>query len=197
VAPITVSAAMYFAGHSPYWGGAVSYLDPTRDDAAATLAVARRITIGQFSDIVAQECGGVTLSADVPLADVMATGRVDVGGAYGTVVALGDLDGEPVVTCTARGRRRAATPTPDYLATIRTGLAQWWPAVVVNTYLDDVYTTAMLAATRAARPRQLTLAGSDRSWRHDDHDRAARLDDPWDRLDDPWGDHIAAELVAP
>ncbi len=126
--------ALYFGDWSPYWRGAVAFLDPEPDPAVRTFAVARRISLEQFADVVAQECGDDDLGRVVPLDQVTAHGRVDLDGHYGTVLGLGRHEGLPVLTCTSAVAREAAAPAPAYLDTIRRGLGRFHAPDVLDPY---------------------------------------------------------------
>ncbi|MBY5161500.1 histone deacetylase [Salsipaludibacter albus] len=127
--------ALYFGGWSPYWRGAVAFLDPMPDPDVRTFAVARRITVEQFADVVAQECGDDELGRVVSLEAVASHGRHDLEGHYGTVLGLGQHEGEPVVTCTSAVAREVGDPAPAYLDTIRRGLGRFHAPDVLDPYL--------------------------------------------------------------
>ncbi len=167
----TLPYALYFGGWSPFWGGAVAYLDPIADPDVDTPAVARRITVDQFLDVVAQEGGGAATADDLDRARIR--GRIDTGGAYGTILYGGDLDGEPVLTCSGATRRRAGAPTDAYVATIRRGLTRLYSADVVSRHLD-----AALAATT----QPSLFDDTDDGWLLETADRWEDLD--LDDLDD-------------
>lgn len=180
----TLPYALYFGGWSPFWGGAVAYVDPIADPDVDTPAVARRITLDQFVDVVAQEGGTATVPQDLHLVRLRTTGRLDTGGSYGTILYGGDLDGEAVLTCSGATRRRPGVPTGAYVDTIRRGLTRRYPTDVVDGHLDSA-----LAST----PHP-SLFDTGHDWGHggwslDDVDRweDLHLDDvvlDGDRLDD-------------
>lgn len=132
---LELSYELYFGGWSPYWRGAVAFLRPDPDPRVRTFAVARRIGLEQFADVVAQECGDDDLGCIVPLDEVTTHGRVDLGGHYGTVLGLGHHEGIPVVTCTSAETRDAGDPAAPYLATIRRGLGRFHAPEALEPYL--------------------------------------------------------------
>ncbi|MFF7995651.1 histone deacetylase [Kitasatospora xanthocidica] len=126
---------LYFAGRSPAWGGGSAFYDPSVLGEVPCRAYL--LTVGQFSDIAAQEmrrCPG----ADLDLTRVLADGRAQLGpGRYETLLHVGALDGHPLLTFTApRGVAGAAldsalnAPSAPYLRTLAAGLAEshaWGP----------------------------------------------------------------------
>ncbi|MFB7589115.1 histone deacetylase [Streptomyces sp. NPDC056169] len=127
---------VYFATESPVWGGGRAFYDPSADGTAR--GVAHLLTVGQFSDIAAQEMDRPP-GTDLDLAEVLATGRRSFGpGRYETLVSPGLLDGLPVLTFTApwpmpvpadSGELRP--PSAAYLRQLAAGLnlaGAWSPA---------------------------------------------------------------------
>ncbi|MFB7451524.1 histone deacetylase [Streptomyces sp. NPDC056194] len=137
--PVVLPGRVYFAAESPVWGGGLAFYDPAADGTA--WSVAHLLTVGQFSDIAAQEMYREP-GADLDLTEVLATGRSTLGaGRYETLVCPGLLDGIPVVTFTAPwpmpddGGLRA--PSAAYLRHLAAGLAGTgaWPHADVAAYL--------------------------------------------------------------
>ncbi|WP_189924243.1 histone deacetylase [Kitasatospora xanthocidica] len=131
----TVAAALagtlYFAGRSAAWGGGSAFYDPTAHGEVPCRAYL--VTVGQFSDIAAQEMRR-SPGADLDLTRVLADGRAALGpGRYETLLHVGALDGHPLLTFTApHGLAGAAldAPSTSYLRTLAAGLAEshaWGP----------------------------------------------------------------------
>lgn len=133
---------VYFATESAVWGGGRAFYDPVADGTA--WGVAHLLTVGQFSDVVAQEMYRPP-GTDLDLTEVLATGRSSLGpGRYETLVCpglLGDDDGEslPVLTFTAPwsmpegGSTELLPPSAAYLRYLAAGLhgaGAWRPAEV-------------------------------------------------------------------
>lgn len=107
-----------FGGTSRTWGGGVALVDP--DSVRVARARLYLITVDQFADVVAQENwlepGSVSL---LEMHDELDIGD---GRMYGLVLAVGELDGHPVVTFTQRRRTPASKPSIAYLRHIAVGL---------------------------------------------------------------------------
>ncbi|MFD7022013.1 histone deacetylase [Promicromonospora sukumoe] len=135
---------LWFAGESSVWGGGVAFYD--HDAVGPTPARAYRITSGQLADVAAQEMHRSPVPDD-PLEALLRSGvarRHTAGpGRYETLVAVGRLDGLPMLTFTAphghAGRPHAA-PSAAYVAMIAAGLreAHGWSDAEVRTYLSSV-----------------------------------------------------------
>lgn len=137
--PVVLPGRVYFATDSPVWGGGRAFYDPAADGTA--WGVAHLLTVGQFSDIAAQEMYREP-GADLDLAEVRATGRRTLGaGRYETLVCPGVLDGVPVMTFTAPwpmpGDDGLRAPSAAYLRHLAAGLgrAGAWPHTAVAAYL--------------------------------------------------------------
>lgn len=123
--PVLLPGAMYFATVSPVWKGGRAFYDP---EAAGTVwARAHLVTVGQFSDIAAQEMYEPP-AGDVDLGPVLAQGSARLhAGRYGTLVHPGDLDGIPLLTFTAPWRMadvERTVPSAPYLRLIAAGLCE-------------------------------------------------------------------------
>jgi hypothetical protein len=127
-APNRLDLEVFFAGRSTRWEGAVAYCGQgTLPGAGPVLGRRWLLHRSQLEDLVRQENrhpGPVTVD---PL-HCRRQGHLDVvGGRYGRVLWLGEVDGVPAMTATC-GR----PVTPDgpagvaYLRTIARGLAQCW-----------------------------------------------------------------------
>ncbi|GAA2219081.1 hypothetical protein GCM10010413_06680 [Promicromonospora sukumoe] len=135
---------LWFAGESSVWGGGVAFYD--HDAVGPTPARAYRITSGQLADVAAQEMHR-SPAPDDPLEALLRSGvarRHTAGpGRYETLIAVGRLDGLPMLTFTAphghAGRPHAA-PSAAYVAMIAAGLreAHGWSDAEVRTYLSSV-----------------------------------------------------------
>ncbi|MFD5462911.1 histone deacetylase [Kitasatospora sp. NPDC127059] len=130
-AALTLPGTLYFAGHSPTWGGATAYYDPAGRGPVPCRGYL--LTPGQFSDIAAQEMRRPP-GTDLDLTRVLATGRDRVGpGRYETLLRVGALGGRPVLTFTSPAGlagTEPTAPTAAYLRTLGAGLAEahgWGP----------------------------------------------------------------------
>jgi hypothetical protein len=143
--PVDLPGTTYFAGESPQWGGGVAFYD--HDEPGRTAARAYLVTAGQLADIAAQEMYRSPADGD-PLEEValraLDGGRHTWGpGRYETLVAVGELDGAPLLTFTSPHGAAAAQrtrPAPAYLAMMATGLreSRGWDEPEIRTYLDSL-----------------------------------------------------------
>ncbi|MEV5972061.1 histone deacetylase [Streptomyces sp. NPDC051921] len=135
---VVLGGAVYFATESPVWGGGRGFYDP--DASGSVFARAHLITVGQFSDIAAQEMYREPV-ADLDVSEAVARGRVSFGpGRYETVVCAGDIDGVPLLALTAPwavGEVEFRVPSEAYLRRIAAGLCASgvWDAGEVAGYL--------------------------------------------------------------
>ncbi|GAB2753370.1 hypothetical protein GCM10027020_01700 [Nocardioides salsibiostraticola] len=127
--PVDLAGSVYFAWQSPTWGGGVAFYDPERPGSSAGRAY--RLTLGQFSDVAAQEMGRAP-GTDLDLSDLLTDGVHALGpGRYETLHVVGEIDDLPVVTFTAAWTADEVpynAPTAAYLATMARGLRsghQW------------------------------------------------------------------------
>jgi hypothetical protein len=135
---------VWFAGRSAVWGGGTAFYD--HHAVGPTPARAYRITAGQLTDVAAQEMHRSPAHDDPLEAALVAgiDGRHAAGpGRYETLVAVGHLDGLPMVTFTApHGHADVphAAPSAAYAATISAGLreAHGWSDAEVAAYLGKV-----------------------------------------------------------
>jgi hypothetical protein len=136
--PVELDGKLYFAQESPQWTGGRAFLD--LDAPGTVLARGHLITVGQFSDILAQEMYRQP-AEDLELAEWLPRGRAQVGpGRYETVVCVGSLDGHPALTFTAPWsieEIRCTKPAPAYLENITAGLleADAWSRDEIAAYL--------------------------------------------------------------
>lgn len=135
---------LWFAGESTVWGGGMAFYD--HDAVGPTPARAYRITAGQLADVAAQEMHRSPAPGD-PLESVLLAGidgRHAAGpGRYETLVAVGRLDGLPMLTFTAphgHTEQPHAAPSAAYVAIIGAGLreAHGWSDAEVAAYLETV-----------------------------------------------------------
>lgn len=126
--PHLIERTLLFAKSSQRWGGGgVAFLDPVERPAQPTKGRAWLVTLEQLEDVYRQENGQETVAA-IDLDRLIADGSVSYfDGWYGHLMALGELDGLPVVTFTAHER-----PDPfrhahsSYLDVIARGLIESW-----------------------------------------------------------------------
>ncbi|MEE4541180.1 histone deacetylase [Streptomyces sp. V4-01] len=134
---VALPGAVYFATHSPVWGGGRAFYDP--DAPGVVWGRAYLVTSGQLRDIAAQEMyarppGRRPDGADRPdphggaldLGAAVRSGRLRLGpGRYETLVCPGRWEGVPLLTLTAPwGVEDVAhtAPSPPYLRQIARGL---------------------------------------------------------------------------
>lgn len=127
--PVDLPGGVYFALRSHAWGGGgLALYDPDLPGTAP--ARAYQVTVGQFSDIAAQEMGRPT-GTDLDLGPLSRSGRVTLGpGCYETLIHPGFLDALPMVTFTAGWSLAEAVPTAPsaaYLTVIGHGLLEAYP----------------------------------------------------------------------
>ncbi|WP_243770181.1 histone deacetylase [Amycolatopsis acidicola] len=138
VEPHFLPGGIYFATESPTWTGGPAFYDPALPGTAA--ARAYLVTVGQFSDIAAQEMHRAP-GEDLDLTEVLANGRHRVGpGRYETLVYAGERDGFPVVTFTAPWSAADVEKNPPsaaYLRMLARGLveAHGWTPERVGAYV--------------------------------------------------------------
>ncbi|WP_280358360.1 histone deacetylase [Nocardia otitidiscaviarum] len=180
-APLTLPGCVYFSGESRVWGGGMAFYAPERCTGWPGQAAARGylLTAGQFADLVEQEMHR-SARAELDLTRVLRDGHDTLGpGRYETLVRVGDLDGHPILTCTAPWTPptiELRPPSARYLGLIATGLHEThgWPHHRIRAYtadlpgirdhwnhtdLDTVITTALGIATR--RTAALRAPGPD------------------------------------
>jgi hypothetical protein len=125
VRAVELPGRLYFAQESGNWGGGTGFYDPGAPGVLP--ARAYRVTVGQFSDIAAQESARQP-GADLALDRVLATGRdVQGSGWYAALLKVGELDGEPMLTFTAPwppDQARLNPPAAAYLRQLAAGLAE-------------------------------------------------------------------------
>ncbi|WP_405726541.1 histone deacetylase [Streptomyces sp. NBC_01537] len=127
--PVELPGSMYFAYESKRWTGGMAFYDP---EAPGTVwARAHLLTEGQFADIATQEMHGVPGPEGGLAVDFGGLGageRVVLGdGRYETVVGLGELEGLPLVTCTAPWAMADIAwrkPAERYLGHVAAGLVE-------------------------------------------------------------------------
>ncbi|MFC4019706.1 histone deacetylase [Micromonospora sp. GCM10011542] len=146
--PVSLRGGIYFAGESAAWTGGMAFYDPWLPGRAA--ARAYLVTIGQFTDIAAQEMyrppgdavepvGATAAAIDAAVAD----GRATLGpGRYETLVCPGHRAGLPMLTFTAPASASTVdcrAPAAAYLGMIARGLreAHDWPADRIAGYLAE------------------------------------------------------------
>ncbi|MEV6805411.1 histone deacetylase [Streptomyces sp. NPDC051132] len=136
--PVELTGAMYFATHSPVWGGGRAFYDP--QPSGRVLARAHLVTSGQFADIAAQEMYREP-DGDLDLEEVLTRGRAVLGdGRYETLVCAGRLAGLPVLTFTAPWGLHDVpwvAPSAAYVRYLAEGLlsAGAWDAEAVAAYV--------------------------------------------------------------
>lgn len=120
-----IPGGIYFATESQVWGGGRALYDPDVPGTAA--ARAYLITVGQFSDVLAQEMYRQT-AADLDLAEIATAGRAQIGdGRYETLIYLGHDEQAPMVTFTAPWAIQDVpllSPSATYLQVLGQGLGE-------------------------------------------------------------------------
>lgn len=126
---VELDGALYFATESAVWTGGRAFYDP--DAPGRTRGRAHLVTVGQLSDIAAQEMYGEPDGVDLDLTGVLRDGRASVGpGRYETLICPGAIDGVPVVTFTAPwglGDVELRPPSVAYLRYLAGGLLESGP----------------------------------------------------------------------
>ena len=141
---VELPGSVYFAGHSPQWGGGVAFYD--HEAPGPAFGRAYLVTAGQFADIAAQEMYRVPDPED-PIEEIVIggldpeyAGRHHVGpGHYETLVEVGRIAGAPMLTFTAPhglDHVEHTEPSPEYLAMLASGLqeAHGWDHAEVARY---------------------------------------------------------------
>ncbi|MFI5671523.1 histone deacetylase [Streptomyces sp. NPDC051704] len=125
---VELAGRLYFATESPVWTGGRGFYDPTAP--GRMRGRAHLVTVGQMSDIAAQEMyeepGG-----DLDLTAVLREGRHEVGpGRYETLICPGTIEGIPVLTFTAPWTLQdvdVLMPSAAYLRYLAGGLLESGP----------------------------------------------------------------------
>lgn len=125
---VQLDGCLYFATESPVWTGGRGFYDPAAP--GRLLGRAHLVTVGQISDIAAQEMYREP-GTDLDLAKVLRDGRDESGGGrYETLVCPGTVDGIPVLTLTAPWSLRDVEPlmpSAAYLRYLAGGLLESGP----------------------------------------------------------------------
>ncbi|MFD9305735.1 histone deacetylase [Streptomyces sp. NPDC060048] len=96
---VELDGDLYFATESPVWTGGRAFYDPTTP--GRMRARAHLVTVGQVSDIAAQEMYEAP-GTDLDLTTVLSLGRDELGpGRYETLICPGTIEGIPLLTFTA------------------------------------------------------------------------------------------------
>ncbi|MEV4973425.1 histone deacetylase [Streptomyces scopuliridis] len=133
-----LDGVVYFATESPVWGGGRAFYDP--GGRGRVLARAHLVSVGQFSDIAAQEMYREPRVA-LDLTEALSDGRSVLGaGRYETLVCPGAMDGVPVLTFTAPwsvNETEWNAPSASYVRVLGSGLleAGAWDVETVARYL--------------------------------------------------------------
>ncbi len=124
--PFVLEHQLMFAHRAARWGdGAVAKVALTPDPLVATQSRAWRITLGQMEDVFAQENRQAEV-APIDLAALLETGTVTPYPTwYGSLLHVGSIDGEPVLTFTGPTPNDTLGPADrSYLRVIADGLAE-------------------------------------------------------------------------
>ncbi|MER5413767.1 histone deacetylase [Streptomyces virginiae] len=125
---VELAGRLYFATESPVWTGGRGFYDPTAP--GRTRGRAHLVTVGQMSDIAAQEMYEEP-GADLDLTTALRDGRDELGpGRYETLICPGTIDGIPVLTFTAPWSLRdveVLNPSGAYLRYLAGGLLESGP----------------------------------------------------------------------
>ncbi|MCX4779458.1 histone deacetylase [Streptomyces sp. NBC_01264] len=125
---VRLAGCLCFATESPVWTGGRGFYDPSAP--GRLLGRAHLVTVGQVSDIAAQEMYREP-GPDLDLAKVLRDGRDESGGGrYGTLVCPGAVEGIPVLTFTAPWSLRdiePLAPSAAYLRYLAGGLLESGP----------------------------------------------------------------------
>lgn len=138
--PAMIPGRVYFALESKTWTGGMAFYDPDAPGQAAVRAYL--ISVGQFSDVAAQEMVREP-GADLDLTAVLKTGREEFGaGRYETLICPGQINGIPVVTFTAPWHLddvEFQRPAHRYLRYLAMGLREShsWDVAQIARYLSN------------------------------------------------------------
>ncbi|MFD8980304.1 histone deacetylase [Streptomyces sp. NPDC059564] len=125
---VELEGTLYFATESAVWTGGRGFYDPTAP--GSTRGRAHLVTVGQMSDIAAQEMYGKP-GADLDLTAVLRDGRDEQGpGRYETLICPGTIEDIPVLTFTAPWTLHDVellTPSAAYLRYLAGGLLESGP----------------------------------------------------------------------
>ncbi|WP_328776255.1 histone deacetylase [Streptomyces goshikiensis] len=125
---VELQGCLYFATESPVWTGGRGFYDPTA--AGRMRGRAHLVTVGQMSDIAAQEMYKEP-GADLDLALALSHGRDELGpGRYETLICPGAIEGIPVLTFTAPwvlSDVQPLMPSAAYLRYLAGGLLESGP----------------------------------------------------------------------
>lgn len=117
--PCIIKHDLYFGNRSSTWNnGGVAFLDPERNENAATLGRMFLITEEQFKEVQSQE--GPSW--------------------YNKVIDLGIEEGVPIKTFTHSTRFPSKEPSQNYVSVVREGLSETYPSKTtqeINDYLQD------------------------------------------------------------
>ncbi|PPJ19810.1 histone deacetylase [Nocardia nova] len=145
--PLSLSGCVYFAGQSPVWSGGVAFYAhrPPPGWPAGAAARGYLLTVGQFSDLMAQEMHRQPGEGpDFDPSEVVLQGYVQLGdGRYETLWHVDDVDGIPVLTFTSPGSPLTADltkPSARYLGMLAGGLGEshGWPPDRILHYLSEL-----------------------------------------------------------
>ncbi|MEV6732706.1 MULTISPECIES: histone deacetylase [unclassified Streptomyces] len=125
---VELQGRLYFATESAVWGGGRGLYDPTAP--GWMRGRAHLVTVGQVSDIAAQEMGDEP-GTDLDLTAALRHGRDELGpGRYETLICPGTIEDIPVLTFTAPwtlGEVDVLPPSAVYLRYLAGGLLESGP----------------------------------------------------------------------
>ncbi|WP_405532098.1 histone deacetylase [Streptomyces avidinii] len=125
---VELRGCLYFATESPVWTGGRAFYDPTAS--GRTRGRAHLVTVGQMSDIAAQEMYERP-GRDLDLTAVLRDGRDELGpGRYETLICSGTIEGVPMLTFTAPWNLQdveVRSPSAAYLRYLAGGLLESGP----------------------------------------------------------------------
>ena len=130
--PIIIPYELYFAKEGTIWGeGAASFIKPKKSKTESTYARQYLITLEQFKDIVKQENNVIIENIEINVMDLLKEGELSLGAPnemewYGRIVHLGEDEGFPMLTFTAKWSEvdEYGKPSTNYLNTIKKGLKE-------------------------------------------------------------------------
>ncbi len=127
---IEIPYELYFAGHSPHWGGHSAFIDssPGRQ---ATKARAYLIGFDQFQNIIQEENYRPEPIPIPPLTGIISQGHFDIPivnphlDQYDRLIHCGILDDYPMLSfCPSQRQKTIGPPAPGYLRKIADGLQE-------------------------------------------------------------------------
>jgi hypothetical protein len=136
--PIKIPHELYFGGSSSVWcRGGVAFIKPTMaGKGRQTLGRMYLITRDQFTEVVQQENkleprdSSIKIDFEKTITDLQSfIGKENEFTRYGRIIYLGEDEGHPKFTFTAKKEIYRNRPCEKYLSIIREGLRETYPSM--------------------------------------------------------------------